>query len=391
MLRYNIISGILLILPIIDLAVAAPVLVQEKCQACADVVHIHRNVVTVLGKRGVEEELEKFMKGFFEAKKNPPAASSGAHSSTGASSSSAPDAASPPESPTPFPVFEVTELPSTSGSSSHSSDSETFEWLFDENEVHEPGHAPTPEFHVLDYGLGDVPQPNANLNPKKRPLSGPGSPDPNFDWEHWSNVEDPPSKRPALSKEFNQPNENQVLHEPVQQSDPGQSMGIGPGPIYAPTPLSAVYPFESSMGAKFPTEPMHESVGWPLPGLVSEEPGHEPVSSPLPGLVSEEPGHELVGSPLSDLVSEAPGHESVGSPLPVPGHGPEAIAPSPEHEELYRPLSTPESIEPGHMSLPLSPDGFLAAIYKAKGKAPVESRRLSSTPPGMLGMRLGGN
>ena len=40
------------ILSIIDFALAAPVLVQEKRQACVDVVHIPKDVISVLGKRG---------------------------------------------------------------------------------------------------------------------------------------------------------------------------------------------------------------------------------------------------------------------------------------------------------------------------------------------------
>ena len=51
MRRYYIISGILLILSIIDFAVAAPVLVQEKHQVGVDVVHIPKYSVTMLGKR----------------------------------------------------------------------------------------------------------------------------------------------------------------------------------------------------------------------------------------------------------------------------------------------------------------------------------------------------
>ncbi len=54
MRRYYIVSGILLILPIIDFALAAPVLVQEECQAYVDVVHIPKDVITVLEKRGAE-------------------------------------------------------------------------------------------------------------------------------------------------------------------------------------------------------------------------------------------------------------------------------------------------------------------------------------------------
>ncbi|KAN0123263.1 hypothetical protein V8E52_003216 [Russula decolorans] len=61
MRRYDIVSGILLILSIIDFALAAPVLVQEKRQASVDVVHIPKDVITVLGKRG-SEEVEKLMR-----------------------------------------------------------------------------------------------------------------------------------------------------------------------------------------------------------------------------------------------------------------------------------------------------------------------------------------
>ncbi|KAI0276435.1 hypothetical protein BGY98DRAFT_935068 [Russula aff. rugulosa BPL654] len=55
MRRCYIISGILLMLPIIDSAVvAAPVLVQEKPQARVDVAHIPEDATTVFGKRGNE-------------------------------------------------------------------------------------------------------------------------------------------------------------------------------------------------------------------------------------------------------------------------------------------------------------------------------------------------
>jgi hypothetical protein len=52
MRRYYIISGILLILPIIDFAVAAPVLAQEECQAGVDMMRIPEDAITMLGKRG---------------------------------------------------------------------------------------------------------------------------------------------------------------------------------------------------------------------------------------------------------------------------------------------------------------------------------------------------
>jgi hypothetical protein len=45
---YYIVSGILLILPIIDFAVAAPELIQEKLQARVDVVHIPEEAMAML-------------------------------------------------------------------------------------------------------------------------------------------------------------------------------------------------------------------------------------------------------------------------------------------------------------------------------------------------------
>jgi hypothetical protein len=67
MRRYDVVSGILLILSIIDFALAAPVLVQEKRQACADVVDITKDVIPVLGKRG-SGDIERLVKDFFNTK-----------------------------------------------------------------------------------------------------------------------------------------------------------------------------------------------------------------------------------------------------------------------------------------------------------------------------------
>jgi hypothetical protein len=54
MRRYDTISGILLILSIIDFAVAAPVLVQEKRRAGVDAVYTPEDAITMLGERGDE-------------------------------------------------------------------------------------------------------------------------------------------------------------------------------------------------------------------------------------------------------------------------------------------------------------------------------------------------
>jgi hypothetical protein len=54
MRRDYIVSGILLVLLIINFAVAAPVLVQEKHQAVVDLVHVPEDAIAMLGKRGDE-------------------------------------------------------------------------------------------------------------------------------------------------------------------------------------------------------------------------------------------------------------------------------------------------------------------------------------------------
>jgi hypothetical protein len=57
MRRYNKVSWIFLILTVITFALAAPVLVQDKRQAWVDVVHVPEDVVTILGKRIMDEDL----------------------------------------------------------------------------------------------------------------------------------------------------------------------------------------------------------------------------------------------------------------------------------------------------------------------------------------------
>ena len=63
MRRYDIVAGILAILFIIDFALAAPVLAQEKRQASVDVVHMPNDLITVLGKR-LGDELKELLEGF---------------------------------------------------------------------------------------------------------------------------------------------------------------------------------------------------------------------------------------------------------------------------------------------------------------------------------------
>ena len=78
MRRYNIVvSGILLIFSINGFALAAPISVQEKHQAGVDALHIPKDVITVLGKRG-DEELARLLDQYFKAI-GKPAESSDAH------------------------------------------------------------------------------------------------------------------------------------------------------------------------------------------------------------------------------------------------------------------------------------------------------------------------
>jgi hypothetical protein len=87
MRRCNIVSGILLILSIIDFALAAPVFVQEKRQTSIDVVHILKDVITVLGKRE-DEWLEKFVDDYFKGTEmENSVVPSGVHASSGSAPS----------------------------------------------------------------------------------------------------------------------------------------------------------------------------------------------------------------------------------------------------------------------------------------------------------------
>ena len=84
MRQCDIFTGILLILSIIDFALVAPVLVQEKHQAYVDMLDIPKDVISVLGKRGytIGDLVDEFRKAAEEQ-----AGSSKAHPS---SSSAAP-------------------------------------------------------------------------------------------------------------------------------------------------------------------------------------------------------------------------------------------------------------------------------------------------------------
>ena len=81
MRRYDVVSGAIFILSIVDFALAAPVLVQEKRQASADVVHIPKDLISVLGKRGDTVTVDNLLDEFYKAMEGQ-AESSNAHASS---------------------------------------------------------------------------------------------------------------------------------------------------------------------------------------------------------------------------------------------------------------------------------------------------------------------
>jgi hypothetical protein len=327
MRRYSIVSGILLILSIIDFALAAPVLVQEKRQERVDVVHIPKDVIIALEKRW-EEDLEKLGEEYLKTGGKPVEPSSSAPSgpdpgSTNVVQPPAPNPASSTANPEPLmdPSSCSSSISSRQGLWARGnclrvSWSNILEALRD-MDLHDDGlhgdglHGDGLTEPLFSLGLGSssgqeykwvhAPQPNPspNLNriPNSRPSIDPSA-DPNFDWEYWMNAEHPPLGS-ASPEEFSQAHRYQV--DPL---NPPSTSG------YAPSP----------------PEPEHEVV----------------TPSPLPS--------------------------NLGSPKA-------------EDEAVARPPSSPNPELPlDHQSL--SADSQLvdlqAAIYAAKGKAK-ESRRISGT------------
>jgi hypothetical protein len=89
-MRLSTVAGVLFIIPIVDFALAAPVLAQEKCQACAEIANIPENPVTVFGKRGglgeIEEVGGRYIENWFAKPEQKPAASVSDHGKAPSSS-----------------------------------------------------------------------------------------------------------------------------------------------------------------------------------------------------------------------------------------------------------------------------------------------------------------
>jgi hypothetical protein len=323
MRRCDIVSGILLILSIIDFTLTAPVLVQEKPQACVDVVHTHKDVITVLGKRG-NEELEKFAEEYFKSVRKP-FESSDAHASS-SSASPRPDHGStnvvqaPPLNPAsstanPRPLIEPPGPSSTAAM--QGSWGNRFNAAWDDVFSNKGNDGTNRQLHALtslaDYGSddGSTGAHAPELNPNKRPLT---DPDPEFDWDYWMSVEDPKPPGPAPPKRPKY--ENQVSDMYAQRPSPGSS-----------TEWDSEYTDSDDAASSNEVYQEHRVQPNSRPSTESEP---EVVNSPLPN---------LVGSP-DDRV------EVVQRP------------PSSPNPELHQPSSAGSE-----------PVDLLAAINAAKGKA----------------------
>jgi hypothetical protein len=177
-----IVSGILLIVPIIDFSLAAPVLVQEKRQAYADMIDIPAYPITVLGKRGeVEEVGGKYIEKWFVPAKESSAAHGSSSSTTsepGHVSMSVIDAPAPNPGPSTESDHLLTPMHTPQSSTVHPT------WFnFDPN----------------SEWLGpQVSQPNTV---HALPNTGPSNPSTKFDSDHSLVAPPPPSQTKGSSTE----------------------------------------------------------------------------------------------------------------------------------------------------------------------------------------------
>ena len=258
MRRYNIVSGILLILSIIDFALAVPVSVQEKRQGHVDVAHIPKDVITVLGERW-EEDLEKLGEEYLKTAEKPVESSSSTASGPDHGSTNVvhlpvvPNPASPTANPEPLtePSSCLSSTSSREGLQARGncfgvSWDNVWKHLADDGSrsaalrgngirpfrkdwVHGPMFALTPALPVSsshEFTWAQTVQrkkiptvPVLEPSPLIHPLA-----DPDFDWEYWMNVEDPPP-RPTSPKGFGQAHKHQV-----GPPRPPSSSGYAPSP-----------------------------------------------------------------------------------------------------------------------------------------------------------------
>jgi hypothetical protein len=213
MRRYYMVFGILLILPIIDFAVGAPVPAQEKLQAGVDVAH-PGDAITMMGKRGDPFEDLYLMLVSRPSKSWQPSMPSGGWTKLKQPLSPIPE--EPPLEPNPASSPANSEPSSPSTTASMEEFMSDGWWDGEEGLVYDPTSSDGSDNEMT---AADAPQPNTNPRPSE---------DPNSDRNDRTNLEGPPPPKrpkPSTSKEFGQAQENEVA--PVQPnpgpSDPGPS------------------------------------------------------------------------------------------------------------------------------------------------------------------------
>jgi hypothetical protein len=174
-----IVSGIFLILPIINFAVAAPVLVQEKLQARVDVVHIPKHAMTMLGKRAGElDEILWDAEGHYFARPEY-SAKPGESSATRPSSSSRPsglaDEPTDVEQPQPSNPEQPSQVSSLHSAPLSASDEEWLNLKLGQAESHlspKPDRGPqsASDEEWLNLNLGQ-PEGHLSPNPNRAPQS----------------------------------------------------------------------------------------------------------------------------------------------------------------------------------------------------------------------------
>ena len=247
MRRYDIVFGILLTLSIIDIALAAPVLVQDTS---VDAVHIPKHVITVLEKR-VDDDSEQLVEDYlvFEESEahesSSPASPAPDHGSKTDVPAPAPNPASSTVNPAPLmgpprpPRPSLTKLEMAGGKDYFDGLAKQAEQFFKTSRKPVKStyaHASSSSAPLgLDHGsMNDVPAPPPNpassaANPEL--LMKPASRLPNrmpsetqgqySIWNLMMNLKDQPPLPPASLMEFGKTNENQVEH--VQHPNPGSS------------------------------------------------------------------------------------------------------------------------------------------------------------------------
>jgi hypothetical protein len=297
-----------------------------------------------------------------------------------------------------------------------------FDWNYWTNleDPRPPGPAPPKRLklfgQVHEYQVEhDVQQPN----PKGGPSTGA---DPNFDWNYWMNVEDPPPLGSASPKGFGQAHNYQVEHvqQHVQQPNPGPSTDsnfdwirlddkLRPRPASPPKEIDlarwGIPLSDDSSNPRLTTKPDSDH------NLMA---AHQPPAPYPPSSTEFDKDHDVnPPSPYAPSRTEVHPYSYPGSVAhpPSPGTGslievkPEVVTPpspgtgslievksevmtppssnvgspkEPENEVVHEPPPTPELTDPESLNADSQSVDIQAAIYAAKGKAKV-SRRISGT------------